>query len=61
MLAYVFWHWRDARVGQSEYRERVVTFQRALNEQRVDGMCGSMVLQLAGVPWVDVPEEVYEE
>ncbi len=61
MLAYVFWHWRDRGVGQAEYRDRIIAFQRVLNDRGASGLRESMVLQIASVPWVNVSEEVYEE
>jgi hypothetical protein len=61
MLAYVFWHWRADSIERSEYKERVLAFQQAMHERKVEGLHTSLVWQLASVPWLGTPDEVYEE
>lgn len=61
MLAYVFWHWRYASVGESVYERRIIEFQEALRRQRPGGFEYSVVLKVERAPWGGRDGEVYEE
>ncbi|HEY3993237.1 MAG TPA: hypothetical protein VGM01_10200 [Ktedonobacteraceae bacterium] len=61
MLAYVFWHQRMSTVAKEEYQERLVAFHRILQERQSQGFVGSIVLEIAQLPWINEGSEVYED
>jgi hypothetical protein len=61
MLAYVFWHHRRADVKEALYRKRLISFHKAINGSKPKGFLHSTVFRAHGLPWIDAPQEVYEE
>jgi hypothetical protein len=61
MLAYVFWHQRASNVAREEYQERLVAFHQILRERQPQGFVGSMILEMARLPWMTEGSEVYED
>ena len=61
MLAYVFWHQRAGNVAKEEYQECLVAFHQVLQEQRIQGFKGSIVLEMPQLPWMREGSEVYED
>lgn len=62
MLAYVFWHQRASHVAREHYQEKLITFHQILQERHPQGFVGSVVLEIAGLPWMTAgSEEVYED
>ncbi len=62
MLAYVFWHQRASRITREHYQEKLLAFHRSLHERHPQGFVGSVVLEIARLPWMTAGrEEVYED
>ncbi|GHO62097.1 hypothetical protein KSC_009890 [Ktedonobacter sp. SOSP1-52] len=61
MLAYVFWHQRASNVEKVEYQERLVAFHQILQERRIQGFKGSIVLEIPQLSWMREGSEVYED
>ncbi|GCE50335.1 hypothetical protein EI42_06296 [Thermosporothrix hazakensis] len=61
MLAYVFWHQRAEQVAKEEYQEKLIAFHQILQERRPEGFWGSLVLEMAALPWMPAESEVYED
>ena len=61
MLAYVFWHQRASAVAREEYQEKLVAFHQILQERQPQGFVGSMVLEMAQLPWMNEGSEVYKD
>ncbi|GHO59915.1 hypothetical protein [Ktedonobacter robiniae] len=61
MLAYVFWHQRASNVTREEYQEKLVAFHQILQERQPQGFVGSLVLEMAQLPWMVEGSEVYED
>ncbi|GHO98931.1 hypothetical protein KSF_089790 [Reticulibacter mediterranei] len=61
MLAYVFWHQRANNVVREDYREKLIAFHRILQERQSQGFVGSLVLEMAQLPWMMEGCEVYED
>ncbi|GHO80535.1 hypothetical protein KSD_83060 [Ktedonobacter sp. SOSP1-85] len=61
MLAYVFWHQRASNVAREEYQEKLVAFHQVLQERQPQGFVGSLVLEMAQLPWMVEGSEVYED
>lgn len=61
MLAYVFWHQRASNVAKEEYQERLVAFHQILQERGIQGLKGSIVLEIPQLPWMREGSEVYED
>lgn len=60
-LAYVFWHWPRAEVPRDDYVARQAAFQEALRAAPPAGFRGSVVLAVAGLPWVAGGGAAYED
>lgn len=61
MLAYVFWHQRASNIVREEYQEKLIAFHQILQERQPQGFVGSMVLEMARLPWMTEASEVYED
>src|SRR5260370_10205060 len=61
MLAYVFWHRRNAEVKGQVYRQKLVEFHKALKKSKPKGFLYSVVFQGGRLPWMKSKLEVYEE
>ena len=61
MLAYVFWHWPQARVDRDEYVDHLIDFQRTLAANKPDGFRESAVFRIRGASWLKTQGEAYEE
>lgn len=61
MLAYVFWHQRASNIEREEYQEKLIAFHRILWERQPQGFVGSMVLEMARLPWMAEESEAYED
>ncbi|GCE15255.1 hypothetical protein [Tengunoibacter tsumagoiensis] len=61
MLAYVFWHQRAMNGAREDYQEKLLAFHEILQERQSQGFIGSIVLEMAQVPWMPEGSEVYED
>lgn len=61
MLAYVFWHWPQPGVDAATYVDHLVSFHRALNENKPVGFNGSRVFRMHGVSWLNTTGDAYED
>lgn len=61
MLAYVFWHWREASIPDGEYRTRQRAFHEALAAAPSPGFLRSHCLALSGAPWADGGGAAFED
>ncbi len=61
MLTYVFWHQRASATTKEEYQEKLIAFHRILQERQPQGFAGSLVLEMASLPWMTEESEVYED
>jgi hypothetical protein len=61
MLAYVFWHRRKEEVPENEYEEKIIRYQRSINESKLAGFEGSVVLRIDKAPWFSKNSEGYED
>ena len=61
MLAYVFWHTRDARVDDREYVARLLDFHRALAARKPPGYLRSLVARVRGASWIAPDGDAFEE
>ena len=61
MLAYVFWHWRQAQTTAQEYEDRQRAFHAALAAAPASGFLRSFSAGLSGAPWVAEGGEAYED
>lgn len=61
MLTYVFWHQRAGSVAREEYQAKLVAFHQILQERQPQGFAGSLVLEMASLPWMTEESEVYED
>lgn len=61
MLAYVFWHTRDARVEDREYVARLLDFHRALAVSKPVGYRRSVVMRIRGASWIAPDGDAFEE
>jgi hypothetical protein len=52
VLAYVFWHVRDAAVGAEEYEARMAAFHAALHAERPAGLGLTATVGLDAIPWL---------
>ena len=52
MLAYVFWHWKQAAVGREEYERALSRFHTALKDAPPPGFQRSWVWRVAEAPWI---------
>ena len=61
MLTYVFWHQRDGKVAEEEYRAKLKVFHQILQQQKPQGFFFSTVLRMARLPWMAEGREIYED
>src|SRR5262245_56965870 len=61
MLAYVFWHWKRARVAARDYELRQRAFHAALIEPPIVGFRHSFSFALTGSPIPNAPGDGYED
>jgi len=52
MLAYVFWHWRQAAVDREEYERVLGGFHASLRDAPSPGFRRSWVWRVQGAPWL---------
>src|SRR5262245_65282880 len=61
LLAYVFWHWKQAEITASNYENRQRAFHAALAAVPSSGFLGSFSVSLAHAPWAAGGGEAYED
>jgi hypothetical protein len=61
LLAYVFWHWRQASADTETYEAAQLAFQRALAESPSVGFVRSFSHAISGAPWANAGGEAYED
>lgn len=61
MLAYVFWHWKQAAVSTADYETRQQRFHTALQQEPPEGFFGSHSCRVRDVPWMSEDTEIYED
>jgi len=61
LLAYVFWHWRQASAAAETYEAAQLAFQRALAESPSVGFVRSFSHAITGAPWANGGGEAYED
>lgn len=50
MLAYVFWHWPQSRIGREVYERRLLDFHESLAENSPPGFHRSVIFRLRSAP-----------
>ena len=61
MLAYVFWHWKQAETTAKDYESRQRAFHAALAAAPPTGFLGSFSLSFSHAPWVAGGGDGYED
>jgi len=61
LLAYVFWHWKQAEVTTTDYENRQRAFHAALAAAPSSGFLGSFSVSLAHAPWAAGGGDAYED
>ena len=61
MLAYVFWHWPNARIDSDTYESGLRQFQSVLSDHKPDGFQRSVVFRIHGAPWLPPNVVGYED
>ena len=61
MLAYVFWHWKQAQIAAPEYENRQRAFHAALAAAPSAEYLGSFSMRLSHAPWVADGDDGYED
>ncbi len=61
MLAYLFWHWREAQIEPQAYQDYLLHFHQVLATHRAEGFHTSRVFLLEQAPWVGRSEQTYED
>jgi hypothetical protein len=61
LLAYVFWHWRQASAERGAYESAQQAFQRVLTASPSAGFVRSFSHAIAGAPWANQGGEAYED
>src|SRR5262245_1652165 len=61
LLAYVFWHWKQAEITASNYENRQRAFHAALAAAPSPGFLESFSVSLAHAPWAASGGEAYED
>ena len=61
MLAYVFWHWRQAAAAAEEYEARQRAFHHALAADPPRGFLRSTTAAVSGAPWAAAGGAAYED
>jgi hypothetical protein len=61
LLAYVFWHWKQAAIAQADYESRQRDFHAALASAPSEGFVASFSVALSGAPWAARGGDAYED
>jgi hypothetical protein len=61
LLAYVFWHWKQAEITAKDYENRQRAFHAALAAAPSTGFLGSFSMRLSHAPWAASGGETYED
>lgn len=61
MLAYVFWHWKQAEITAKDYESRQRAFHAALAAAPSSGFLGSFSVSLSHAPWAARGGDAYED
>jgi hypothetical protein len=61
ILAYVFWHWKQAAIETRDYERRQRAFHSALAAAPSGGFLGSYSVALSGAPWAAAGGDAYED
>jgi hypothetical protein len=61
LLAYVFWHWKQAEITTTDYEHRQYAFHAALAAAPSAGFLGSFSVGLSGAPWAAGGGDAYED
>ena len=61
LLAYVFWHWKQAAITQADYESRQRDFHSALAFAPSEGFVASFSVALSGAPWAARGGDAYED
>jgi hypothetical protein len=61
LLAYVFWHWKQAAVEAADYESRQRAFHSALASAPSEGFVASFSLALSHAPWAARRGDAYED
>lgn len=61
MLAYVFWHWKQAEITVKDYESRQRAFHAALAAAPSAGFLGSFSAGLSRAPWAAGGGDAYED
>ena len=61
MLAYVFWHWKSARVDAADYEDRQRAFHATLRADPPEGFVSSLSIGISGIFWAGSGGEAYED
>jgi hypothetical protein len=59
VLAYVFWHWKNAAVTAADYEARLRAFHAALAAEPPRGFHGSFCVALSHAPWAAEGMDAY--
>ena len=61
LLAYVFWHWKQAEAASADYETRQRAFHAALAAAPSEDFVGSFSLRLSHAPWAAGGGDAYED
>lgn len=61
MLAYVFWHWKQAEITARDYENRQRAFHAALGAAPPSDFLGSFSVSLSRAPWAAGGGDAYED
>jgi hypothetical protein len=61
LLAYVFWHWKQADITAKDYENHQRSFHAALVATPSSGFLGSFSMRLSHAPWAAGGGEAYED
>jgi len=61
LLAYVFWHWKQAEITAKEYENRQRAFHAALAAAPSAGFLESFSMRLSHAPWAAGGGDAYED
>jgi hypothetical protein len=61
LLAYVFWHWKQAEITTKDYAHRQRAFHAALAAAPSSGFLGSFSVRLSHAPWAAGGGDAYED
>jgi hypothetical protein len=61
LLAYVFWHWKQAEITAADYEHRQRAFHAALAAAPSAGFLGSFSVGLSHAPWAAGGSDAYED